>query len=531
MGSPISPLGNVTNPLGSVIDGLLQGHQLALMMQASQRADQEAQTREALGQQQIQSNDEAARQNLMFNARPVNSAGMVQVDASDPRVQAATPGIADQAPDGARPTLQTPPGPQTPDAPPETSSLGQGPNEELTPPYPYPANPAATPAATPAPAANRLPGNNPSAVPQPGPDGKFWVKADTSRLVKYKDSQGNLFQGELYTPQEQAQRDLATKVATMRIGQTKISIAPEDAAKLGLASGDNWIPNADLSTYIKNREDNEQIPAPPGYPQKTVARKDYQKALEIGETARADLAKEGNVQSGQENQAQIAKDNRKAAETRARVQQDSANARNAASNATRITVAGMREKARNAGGGGATPNAQGVQGRFDQREIDNDTKLMEAAKTAQAGADARRSEIGAATGTEDGEDYADPLSASGKTVTMNALQRARLKAEFDKSTTLRDQKAAEVQRIMTKHGWGTPTAPTPPGAATPPPATPPPATPPPATKTPAANQPKKEVPTLTTKGGKTIKVGSQVPLANGKTATIKKLYANGTFDY
>ena len=490
MGSPISPLGNVTNPLGSVIDGLLTGHNLGLQMQQMQMQEQEFQKSQTMRDQQIQSNDNTARQNLLSNSRQVNSAGMVQVPSTDPRAMAGTgtaaQGGADAGP-AQRPTLQSPPSTEAPIEDPLVTNLGQMPGSD-----PYTVQP---PAQAPTPQAPAQPaGGNPSRLPQADPiqlpnsagatQGNVWVKADPARLVKYKDSRGNIFQGELYTPQEQAERTLAAETAKLHVGQTKISMSPEDATKMGLASPDAWIPNADLNAYMKQRSDDEQIPAPPGYPQKTIARKDYAAALKQGEEGRHNLADEGNTQAGQDNQAQIAEDNRKSREAAAKISADAKLAASTERNKTVLQAAGIRAATKAGAGGRLTPNAAGVAGRFDQREIDADTKTMEAAQTAEQAAHAKLSDIGAATGTEDGETFNDPLSTSGKELTMNAIQRARLKAAYDQQSALATQKAAAQKSIRQKHQWGEfapgATPPAAPGAAAP--AATPPAAAPPAAK-------------------------------------------------
>ena len=419
----MSPLGQVTNPLASVIDGMLQGHQLGLQMRQQQMEEQAFQTSQALAQQKLQANDEQARNEFANNYRPVNAQGMVQVDPNDPRFQAEL----DRQPAG------TPPG-QAPYAAPGMPQPGVGVQEPAEPPEEAPLS---------------LPSqqgqlNQQGLTPREAAmaaalsRGYGLVPADKSMLGKYKLSDGTVLTGERLSQQELAQRQLAAETAKLK--------------------ADRSIPTAAQVPEIqKTMLENEQVPDPTDPTGKrTIPRRDLPKVREDAETHSYHQGELDNTKEGQKNQAQIAEDNRKAAEARQKAASDAADKRNDRNISSRIAIESMREKARTAATGAdgkpLTPNAKGVQNRFDQREIDTDTKIMEAAQKAEQKAHAARSELGDASTVQDGEEFTDPIT--GKDVTMNPIRRASLKAQYDQQTALASQQAAIQKSIRAKHQWG-----------------------------------------------------------------------------
>ncbi len=356
MGSPISPLGNVTNPLGDVIAGMLQGHQLGLQMQQQKNANADEQLRQALGQQQVQANDQAQREQIINNTRPVNQAGMVEVPGTDPRAMATTPGIAGGAETpnanggGAdRPTLQQAPQPQAQD-PPFQTDLGLPPGSD-----PYTVNPPAqpsTPAASPvtpgaAPAAPgaagpRLPQATPAQLPAGASgNGNVWVKADPNRLIGYKDSHGNVYKGELYTPAEQQQRILAAATAKLHVGENEYPVDPQYLKQNPDNPKTFWANPKDAGEIQKAMNENIMVPDPSD-PTKRIRAGDLPKAREDAETARYHKQEAEDVQSGQENALAIAEANRKAREATAKATADGANARATERNKTVLQAAGIR---------------------------------------------------------------------------------------------------------------------------------------------------------------------------------------------
>ena len=537
MGSPTSPLGNVTNPLASVIDGLLQGHQLGLQMQQAQMQQQAFETDQALRQQNLQYNDETARQRLLGSSRRVNADGTVTLDpsdpldAADPRLAAATPAIPDQAAPGQRPTLKSPPSTEPPVQEPLETTLGRMPGSD-----PYTVNPPEqAPAPTP-PNPSRMPPADPSQLPKGGAGGPVRVKIDPSRLVKYKDSQGNVFQGELYTPQEQWQRQLAAEAAKLK--------------------ADRAIPNAkDVQTIQKQMLDNEMIPAPKWWieqtGQTTVRRGDLNAVMGRVEANRADLAKEANVKSGQDTQAQIASDRADEAALRFDAQQNGANQRNAATNATRLQIAGMRSRSAE---GGETPTSQAKTKRESMAEIgslanaeDNlntfRSRLATAIGTGKLYVTADVDDKGKVTNSKTAAIADDDDAKAAQIADMkerytavsnqlkNVLQRkndAYGNIGVKGTVPIEDQlKAIDTGTAAAQSYWANPNGTKVAPAATPPPAAASPAAKTPAAQPPAANQPKKTA----TKLPSGQIVGQNVTLRNGQKVKIKAIYADGTFDY
>ena len=82
--SSYGPYGYISNPLSEVVQGLLQGHLQGLQDRQQQNADIEAQTRQALGQQQIQESQQRVADkdyhdqiDFMNTTRRANKAGQV----------------------------------------------------------------------------------------------------------------------------------------------------------------------------------------------------------------------------------------------------------------------------------------------------------------------------------------------------------------------------------------------------------------------------------------------------------------------
>jgi hypothetical protein len=247
-----------------------------------------------------------------------------------------------------------------------------------------------------------------------GQNFEFKRKSDASRTVRYKTAGGQQLTYELKTPEEQAQAHLQAllqeKGLTGDLANTQ---------KLNLLRGENELNAIDLPGYGK-------VP---------------------GKAVPFYTAKENN-----ERAARVAAENREAEATRAedrrtfeaeqtRLKETGLNTRNAASNAARIA------------GRGTTGNGQGVQNRFDQRELTKaQNDLVKLQKEEQFNHKVR-SQLGDIVNTTDNEsEYTDPKT--GKTVTMNNPRRSLMKAQFDEATANVKALADRQTQIRRKYGMG-----------------------------------------------------------------------------
>ena len=237
-------MGTVTNPLSGLIEGLLQGHNLGLQIRNQQMQEQAFKTRQAMDQRQMSVQDIMDRQMLEQNARPVDNGTVT------------APGTLDTA----------------------SSSY-------------------AVPGA--------LPGLPDTQASVPG-YGNVVRKADPSRTVAYKDSQGNQRQYELLTPQEQA-RGQATREATIKhAGMTPIQ-TPDHLKALGLPN-QVWVPDEHLAQYAEATSQTRPIQTPQsmqdiGYPATITARQLPTLMTQVGAGQRTTERIEGkheDVQTQQE---------------------------------------------------------------------------------------------------------------------------------------------------------------------------------------------------------------------------------------
>ncbi len=155
--------GFATDTFKGVLDGLLQGHQLALQMQAQKRADAEFKTQQAMKEQQMSMQDIMNRQVLGQTARPVSDMGTVTSQGLSVTPEVNVPASPGNDPSNGRPAM--------------------------------PATPAMS-----------LPAAVSPTIQQPS----YTRKADPSRVVKYG---GTSY--ELKTPEEQQQRELAQQTSGM----------------------------------------------------------------------------------------------------------------------------------------------------------------------------------------------------------------------------------------------------------------------------------------------------------------------------
>lgn len=171
--------GFATDTFKGLLDGLLQGHQLALQMQAQKRADAEFKTQQAMKEQQMSVQDIMNRQVLGRTARPVSDMGTVTSQGLSVTPDVSVPASPGNDPSNGRPAM--------------------------------PATPAMT-----------LPAAVSPTIQQPS----YTRKADPSRVVKYG---GTTY--ELKTPEEQQQRELAQQTSGMEALQ-----AAKDRAAINSAT-------------------------------------------------------------------------------------------------------------------------------------------------------------------------------------------------------------------------------------------------------------------------------------------------------
>lgn len=209
--------GFVPHPLEGLVDGLLQGHQLALQMQAAKRAQQEFLTNEALRNQEMSLSDLKTRMLLGSSARPVSDAGTVTEDPSQGSIppSPATPSPSAPGPTGSwtdlpsrllgRPDLQPGPIYEQPQGP--LPNL-QGPPSQPAAPLPAPTGVPSGAQPLPAPAGATSSGQ---ALTQPTQT-PYVRKADASRTVTWG---GRKY--ELMSPEEQARTAAQSKAAGQQI--------------------------------------------------------------------------------------------------------------------------------------------------------------------------------------------------------------------------------------------------------------------------------------------------------------------------
>lgn len=104
------------------------------------------------------------------------------------------------------------------------------------------------------------------------------------------------------------------------------------------------------------------------------------------------------------------------------------------------------------GAGGLTPNARGVQGRFDQREIDKAEKDQGIFQEKEQQQHALRGAYGTALRAQDGQDVIDPKTR--KTVSMNGALRQLFQGEYTKATATAEQFSKQQTNLRKRFGFG-----------------------------------------------------------------------------
>ncbi|HEX4275841.1 MAG TPA: hypothetical protein VHZ74_10820 [Bryobacteraceae bacterium] len=307
----------------------------------------------------------------------------------------------------------------------------------------------------------------------------FTRKADKSRLVSYKDQDGNSMQRELLTPEEQISKQVRNAQAMAQVGKVPVDLSQTVMGHMiGAQPGTQFVNPTELPGLYTSAVENQPFDLP----------QPVKDALGIQQSVPARYAAP-MITSGsriitnkntQEREDQRAADNRTAAGNRAD-----------AANSARLQAAGIREGA--------------INGRTDQRE---------AQKTQQQLASA---ELKKSTGLVQSERaYQTELNRINLTPKSKLDDDARQKAVADAAAALRTakqntQNAYEGERAQlgqqTDHVEFAPVAP---GASGP------------GRGTATQGQPQP--------AGAQFTIGQVVKLKAGKTGKIKKVYPDGTFD-
>jgi hypothetical protein len=388
--------GGVESAIGGLLHGIVNGYGLRQQL-LNYKQQNEAYTRKAaLDESNASIQDIMNRQAFQQNTRPVVN-GMVQDTLPAQTYNQPSPQVAT-----AQNRVAALPTPQSP---------AVGPAD----PYQDPGGPTAPQPSAPV---SGLPGTQATV-----PATTYMRKADASRQVFYRDRQGNKIPGEVYTPEEQAQRDndRAAAAAKSKFMATAISVDEPDGTR-------SYIDPAHWAAYKNATGQNAPIATPTdaqasGLLPPTVPGRLYGSALRAASAAAANKAAGDRSAAKNTSGETIAAGRNQTLSDIAGLKFGTQEDITGQNNATKEKIAQGNQAGANAraalrGSGAPTPGQQGVQSRF---EI---SRLNALAKEEQDYHDVRN-RLGPqlASGTDDaGKPIARPMVQAQYAKATNNLQ-------------------------------------------------------------------------------------------------------------